>query len=103
MIIVGGLVLSRYFGDKILNIIKDLVATCGSRVVKARPGSLELLIFTKDRTSKQRLIKDFLSNSLSAKIKSIVGDVESDIRIEVTCIGAVIATREEFLKLQKHL
>ena len=96
MIIVGGLVLNRYFGDKILKIIKDLVATCGSLVVKARPGSLELFIFNKDRTSKQTLIKDLLSNSRSAKIKSIVGGVESDIKIEVTCIGAVIATSEEF-------
>ena len=103
MIIGGGIVLSVYFGDKILNIVKDVVVAYGSPVVEARCGSLELLIFTKDRKSKQRLLKDLLSNSLSANIKSTVGDVESDIRIEVTCIGAVIATSEEFSKLQKHL
>ena len=103
MLIGGGIVLSGYFGFEVLNIIKDLVAAYGSPVVKASCGSLELLIFMKDKKSKQRLLKDLLSNNISSKMKSVVGIVESDIRIEVTCIGAVIATSEEFSKLQKHL
>ena len=103
MIIGGGIFLSGYFGDKILNIVKDLVAAYGSPVVQASCGSLELLIFIKDKKSKQRLLKDLLSDNVSSKIKSVVGIVESDIRVEVTCIGAVIATSEEFSKLQKHL
>ena len=103
MLIGGGIVLSGYFGFEVLNIIKDLVAAYCSPVVQASCGSLELLIFIKDKKSKQRLLKDLLSNNISSKIKSVVGIVESDIRIEVTCIGAVIATSEEFSKLQKHL
>ena len=103
MLIGGGIVLNGYFGFEVLNIIKDLVAAYGSPVVQASCGSLELLIFVKDKKSKQRLLKDLLSNNISSKIKSVVGIVESDIRVEVTCIGAVIATIEEFSKLQKHL
>ena len=103
MLIGGGIVLSGYFGFEVLNIIKDLVAAYCSPVVQASCGSLELLIFIKDKKSKQRLLKDLLSNNISSKIKSVVGIVESDIRVEVTCIGAVIATSEEFSKLQKHL
>ena len=103
MLIGGGIVLSGYFGFEVLNIIKDLVAAYGSPVVQASCGSLELLIFIKDKKSKQRLMKDLLSNNISSKIKSVVGIAESDIRVEVTCIGAVIATSEEFSKLQKHL
>ena len=99
MIIGGGILLSGYFGDKVLNIVKDVVVAYDSPVVEVRPGSLELLI----RKSQQRFLKDLLSNSISANIKSTVGDVESDIRIEVTCIGDVIATGEECSKLQKHL
>ena len=106
MLIGGGIVLSGYFGFEVLNIIKDLVAAYGSPVVQASCGSLELLIFIKDLSkgkSKQRLLKDLLSNNILSKIKSVIGIVESDIRVEVTCIGAVIATSEEFSKLQKHL
>ena len=103
MLIGGGIVLSGYFGFEVLNIIKDLVAAYGSPVVQASCGSLELLIFMKDKKSKQRLLKDLLSNNIISKIKSAVGIVESDIRVEVTCIGFVIATSEEFFKLQKHL
>ena len=99
----SGIVLSGYFGFEVLNIIKDLVAAYCSPVVQASCGSLELLIFIKDKKSKQRLLKDLLSDNISSKIKSVVGNVESDIRVEVTCIGAVIATSEEFSKLQKHL
>ena len=103
MLIGGGIVLSGYFGFEVLNIVKDLVAAYGSPVVQASSGSLELLIFTKDKKSKQRLLKDLISNNILSKIKSVVGIVESDIRVEVTCIGAVIATSEDFSKLQKHL
>ena len=99
----GGIVLSGSLGFEVLNIIKDLVAAYGSPVVQASCGSLELLIFIKDKKSKQRLLNDLLSDNIISKIKSVVGIVESDIRVEVTCIGAVIATSEEFSKLQKHL
>ena len=110
MLIGGGIALSGitiggtfYFGCKVLSLIEKVIDIFGSPVVQAGCGSLELLIFTKDKKSKQKLIEDLLSNSITTKIKSIVGDVDEEIRVEPTCIGAVIATNEEFSKLQKHL
>ena len=110
MIIGGGVALGgvaiggcAYFGCELLNLIREVVAVFGSLVVQASCGSLELLIFTKDKKSKQNFMNDLLSNRITDKIKDIVGDIQESIRVEVISIGAVIATNEEFLKLQKHL
>ena len=95
--------LGGYFSCELMSLLKEVVAVFGSIIVKACCGSLELLIFTTDKKSKKKLVKDLLSNNIKAKIKAIVGDVKEQIGVQVNCIGAVIATNEELSKLQKHL
>ena len=109
ILIGGGIALSGitiggvfYLSCQSLSLIEKVIGIFGL-LIKARFGCLELLVFTKDKKSKQKLMEDLLSNTITAKVKSIVGVVDEQIRVEPTCVGAVIATNEEFSKLQKHL
>jgi len=102
----GGL----YIGYKALTIVEKLVVVPGPLAVCAHCGSIEVLILIKDKKSKQLLIKNIQSNEVVNEIKLILSgmdeklfNMDGKIEVKLTQIGAVIATNEEFSKLEKHM
>ena len=99
--LIGG---TLHLGSEALGVIKqviELLASAGTVLFSARCGSLELVVFTENEESKQKMIKLLQSNELSNRIESIVG--KPNIKVELTQLGTVIATEEEFAKLQKNM
>ena len=93
------------FGSELLITIQKAFDVCTPSIdavpFSARCGSLELVVFTENEGSKQEMIKLLQSNELSSRIESIVG--EPNIKVELTQLGVVIATEEEFAKLKKNM
>ena len=91
-----------------LEVSKLAIQCCASNLnscpYAADNGSLEITLFTKDEESKQELIESLLSNSLPSKLKEVLGEtVEGNVEVQLVQIGAVIATDEEFKRLEKMM
>ena len=103
-IFLGGLAIEGtiHLGSEALNLVKRIIEVVASRdavLFCAQPGSLELLVFTENEKSKQNMIGYFLSNDLNTGIQSCFGE-SPQTKVELTKLGAVIATENEFLKLK---
>ena len=88
-----------------LSILKEYIELkFGQSVVGVHPGSLVVTVISRKDESNLQLIENIMSSNFTHEIKSFFRtDMTEEVKIELTQVGAVIATEHEFYMLTKNI